>query len=527
MTTPVTARTRGSGHGAVRSIFGASGGVVAGLLLDVVIAASYGAGVATDALFVALRVPLGLTAIMMASANQSLVPTFTRWRHHRDRTSYGRSVSLVFCAALTVGCLIAAVGLSLAEPLTAVTAPGLSGPNASTAVTMTRVLFWLVPLVMSAEVLRAHMNAVGRFGIPAAMNVVMNGLAALIVLELGQDDIVVAAWAYVAGATAQLVFMMVMSYRTGLALRPVFAFKDPDLAAAAGASTRPLGAASLNPVARISEQMIVSFLPAGSITIVNYANRLVGAIGGTVLFRSVMVVLLPRLTLAWDADDREAVKRIVREGTLLMLRLALPLTVLMALLSQPGALVVFRRGSFDRHDALLLGVVLAVYASSLVGQGVVRAWLAPFYAKLEMTPPFRNSLYGLVANLVLLFPLVYVLRHSETGALVGVALAYSLSQYVNVAHAWWRLRVLVDGVFDRTWWRPVTMIVLGSLVEALVIGIGVLVLGISGTGDRWMMLAQAAVLALGGLVAYVVVAGRPLRHTPGGPPVRGRADSGR
>lgn len=516
MTTPVTGRTRRSGQGAARSIFGASGGVAAGLLLDVVIAASYGAGEATDALFVALRLPLGLAALVMASANQSLVPTFTRWSHHRERASYGRSVSLVFCAALTLGGLIAVVGIALAGPLTAVTAPGLSDADAATAVTMTRVLFCLVPLVTCAEVLRAHMNAVGRFGIPAAMNVVMNGLAALIVLGLGRHDISVAAWAYVSGAAAQLVFMMVMSYRTGLALRPVFAFKDPDLAGVARRSTRPLGAASLNPVARVVEQVIVSFLPPGSITIVNYANRLVSAIGGTVLFRSVMVVLLPRLSLAWDAEDRDAVRRIVREGTLLMLRLALPLTVLMALLSQAGALVVFRRGNFDRHDAMLLGIALAVYASSLVGQGVQRAWLAPFYAKLEMTPPFRNSVYGLVANLVLLFPLVYLLRDSETGALVGVALAYSLSQYVNVAHAWWCLRSLVDGLFDRTWWRPIVTMVSGTLVEAVVIGTGVLLLDLGDTDSRWLLLAKASALALGGLAAYAAVAWRP-RRTPGRP----------
>lgn len=57
----------------------AAAAVASGLVLDVSIAASFGAGRATDAFFVAARIPLGLVAIVMVAANQALVPSISTW----------------------------------------------------------------------------------------------------------------------------------------------------------------------------------------------------------------------------------------------------------------------------------------------------------------------------------------------------------------------------------------------------------------------------------------------------------------
>ncbi|MDX6324658.1 MAG: putative peptidoglycan lipid flippase [Nocardioidaceae bacterium] len=495
-------RQKGLSGNAAVTVVGALAGVLTGLLLDVAIAATFGAGAATDALFVAMRLPIGLAVIVMASANQSLVPTFTSWRAAKNADDFSRSVCNLLTATLVLGACLALVGSLLAAPLMAVTAPGLSGADSSRAAQLAMILFWILPCVAAAEVLRAYMNAQRRFGVPAAMNVVMNGGAALIILVWGSRGIAVAATAYLAGALAQLLFMMLMASRTGLRLRPVVAFRDPELLAAGRVSVRPLTAAGLNPLARLAEQILVSFLPSGSITIVNYANRLVSAIGGTVLFRSVMVVLLPRLTEAHHHGDRDEARSLVRSGILLMLRLAIPLTALMAVLSVPGALAVFHRGQFSRQDAVLLGITLAVYSSSLVGQAVQRALLAPFYAALSMRVPLRNSVWGLVANIVLLLPVAFFLRGRETAALVGVGLAFSLSQYVNVAHAWWHLRRTLGKVAGPSMRRRVAVLLAASLVEAAVLVAGTLLMGLQNDLGRLDLLVRTSVVAVCGLLAF-------------------------
>ena len=181
---------------------------------------------------------------------------------------------------------------ALAWPLMRVTAPGLSAASVDLAADLARIMFIVVPLVALAEVLRALLNALGSFFAPAAMNVVMNGLAAGVILWRGDGNVRLIATAYALGAFAQLVFMVVAAYRKGFRFHASAHIRDPDVVAAGRLSVRPLVGAGLNPLARVGEQLFVSFLPAGSITILNYGYRLVSAIGGTVLFRSVMVVLL-------------------------------------------------------------------------------------------------------------------------------------------------------------------------------------------------------------------------------------------
>jgi peptidoglycan biosynthesis protein MviN/MurJ (putative lipid II flippase) len=116
----------------------------------------------------------------------------------------------------------------------------------------------------------------------------------------------------------------------------------------------------------------------------------------------------------------------------------------MAVLGKPAAIAVFFRGKFVLSAAELLGTVLIVYSIALVGSAVQRALLAPFYARLDTRAPLRNALYGVLANMALLPLLVLPLGLTHQYAIVGVALAYSLAQYVNVAHAWYRLN-RIDG----------------------------------------------------------------------------------
>jgi murein biosynthesis integral membrane protein MurJ len=486
-------------------------GVASGLLLDVVIAASFGAGTATDAFFVAARIPLGIAAILLVGANQALVPAISTWLVHRTRHETWRLTTATMLATLLLGTALALAATLLSGPLIAITAPGLDEASSSLAVQLSRILFWTVPLIAVAEVLRALLNALHSFVAPALMHVVLNGVAAAIVIGgvagsgtgvVQTSTIEVVAWAYLAGAVLQAVFLLLVALRRGY--RPVAGrLRDPEVLAVGRLSVRPLLGAALNPLARVIEQVFISFLPPGSITILNYGYRLISAIGGSVLFRSVIVVLLPRLTRATAERDRGEVRSLTRLGVQVMLGLSVPLTALMAVLAGPAVLAVFQRKSFTAADAELLGQVLAVYAISLVGSAVQRAFLAPFFARLDTKVPLRNTVYGVLANLVLIPPLL-VLAGDDRQAVIAVALAYSLAQYVNVLHAGVRMRrdleIRLPGVG-------------GTLLRLLVAGIvmaGVLVAGRVAldpeAASRWMSLLLTAAIGLAGIVVFILVA---------------------
>jgi putative peptidoglycan lipid II flippase len=488
----------------------AAAGVVAGLVLDISIAYRFGARTNTDAFFVAARIPLGLIAVVMAAANQALVPAFRTSLTQGGERSTDRLISMILAVVLIVGAALVLLSFLIAVPLMHATAPGIKASEVNLAASMVPVVFAMVPLVAIAEVMRAYLNARYAFVAPALMTVVLNGLAAALILILplaGWKDIHLVAVAFLAGAAAKAVFMCVMAVRQGLKIRPALDLGDEQLRSIGKLHVRPLGAAGLNPVARIGEQLMVSFLPVGSITILNYGYLVISALGGTVFFRSVIVALIPRLTDAHNRDGQAEVRRFTGLGIRIMLAISLPLTAFMAVLGVPAAIAVFFRGQFTLASAELLGTVLMVYSISLVGSALQRALLAPFYARLDTRTPLHNAFYGVAANLLLLPVLVLPFGLHNTMAIIGVALAYSLAQYVNVGHAWYRLTRTDGNPASGVVPFALKLVVASAASAAVMIG-GAIALNLydaSRNFDRVQLLIRTPIVGLVGMAVLLSV----------------------
>ena len=484
----------------------AGGSVLTGLLLDAVVAAKFGAGRATDSFFVAARIPLGLNAVVVAAANQALVPAISKSLVTRTEKETWKLVSTILTTLIVSGALMVALSAAVALPLVRVTAPGLPPAEAALAASLTPVVFLMVPLVSCSEVLRALLNARFSFVAPAATGLVLNGVSAGLILLLAHRNIHVVAWAYAAGAAAQVSFMLLFSLMRGFRFRPSLRVSDPHVTSVGRLCVRPLIASGANPLARVGEQLMVSFLPPGSITILAYGYRLISAVGGTVFFRSVIVAMVPRLTRAFAVADSEAVIRMTRLGLRVMLALAVPLTALMAVLARPAATVIFQRGGFTRADAALLGAVLSVYSASLIGSALQRALLAPFFAKLDTRTPLRNTLYGVGANLLLLPVMVLPWGPSNPEAVLGVAVAYSVAQYVNVGHALYRSLAVVGDPFEGSA-TFILRLVFATAVSAAVMIALTHPVGLDAHHNRWVLLMLTSAVAVAGLAALATTMG--------------------
>jgi murein biosynthesis integral membrane protein MurJ len=411
--------------------------VGSGLLLDVVAAAVFGAGRETDAFVAAARFPLALTAILMILGTQVLVATVATWSVTVAGPHQRRLVTTTLIGAVGAGAAVAGLLALVAPYLVIVLAPGFDSGQHELAARLMRVMVWTIPMVAGCEVLRAWLNARYLFVVPAAMTVILNVVAVGVVL-VGPRDIEILPVAYVAGSAVQLVLMLGYAFARGLRLaRPVL--RDPEIRLLSRLLVRPSAAATLNPITRAAEIFVASFLPPGSATVLHYGQRLVSAVGGTVLFRSVMLAVLPRLTRAFVVGDRVAVERLERLSMRLMVAVSLPLTGLSLVLAVPAAEQVFGIGRFSAENARLLGLVLMVLALSFPLSAVQRALLAPFYASRDTRVPLHNAVAGAVANLVAL-PVCLLVMDAGGHAVLGVAAAYVVANVVNVLHAWWAVR---------------------------------------------------------------------------------------
>lgn len=480
--------------------------VASGLLLDVTMAALFGAGGQTDAFVAAARLPFALTAILMVLSTQVLVPVFSSWGVRLDPVTLNRLSGTVLLLGLLAGSALAVLLALLAEPLLWLMAPGFGPEQHELAVDLSRVMVAMIPLTAGNEVLRGWLNARHAYLVPAGMTLILNLVATAVLVATSSQGVQVIPWAYVVGAGVQLVVMVSLSALRGLRpARP--AMRDPEIRHLSTLLTRPTIGASLNPVTRIAETVAASFLPSGSLTILHYGNRLVHAIGGTVLFRSVMIASLPRMTRAFANENRTQASYFSRLTIQLLLALSIPLTTLGVVLALPMSVAVFGLGEFAGESAELLGITMAVYALSFVGSGLQRGLLAPFYAVRNTKVPLANTLWGIAAN-VLLLPIAVLPLMSTEFPVVGVAIAYVLAQYVNVAHAGLRLRRadLVDlhDLRGSSWRAGVAGVVAGLVSAGALAVANAAAEGLQGSPE----LIAASVVAGGlGLSAYVGILG--------------------
>ena len=502
MTKPAQRSGRGFVRQSATSSVAALFALLSGLLLDVALAVRFGAGKQSDAFFAAARIPIGLTALVTSVASVAWVPLFTRDRRDRGHQSMTQFASRMLSAVAVAGLILCAIATVFARPLIEATAPGLSTAQTHLAASMVPLMFVVVPLVAAAEAVRSAMNASYSFVLPALMNLFMNGLAAGLVFMQSGHNIRSVAWAYVAGAAFQLVVITAIAWMQGVHIGISWRINDPRVRAASTLSTRPTVSSLLNLGNRLVEQGLASFLPSGSITILSYSQRLISAVGGGIFFRPITVALLPRLSDAEHSGDRRAVASLVRRGLRMAIAVSLPLTVFTVALANPTIRLVFHRGNFGPHATHLLALTLAVYGASLIGSGVQRVLLAPFYARLDTKTPMRNTFYGVVVDLVLLVPCVLIFGLHSSNGLIGVAIAYSITQYYIVWHAWWRLQKTV----------PLRLralrafIVRSSIASAISIGVMLVLvaaLHLTTIHNRLHLLLLTAVAALVGLIALL------------------------
>ncbi|RLE25855.1 MAG: murein biosynthesis integral membrane protein MurJ [Actinobacteria bacterium] len=467
--------------------------LLSGFAMDATIAALFGIGMLTDAFFIAATIPFALTAVLAASANQALVPQFNTWYENDTQEVADSRVGGLLGSLLLLATAVAIVGIALSGVLPDILASGASEETRSLASSLIALLFLMLIPRAAAESLRALLNSRFSFTVPAASPIVLNvvALTTAILLE-DRFGITAVAIGYLVGSVAQVTVLAISTWRRSIRVRPTWGFSDPDVREGLRLLVLPTAGTGLNLFARIFERFLASFLASGAITTISYAWRILNAIGGTVFFRSVTVVLIPRLTK--HKGDPEATKRILRTGVRVMLAISIPLMTFLMVFAEPAIGVLFQRGAFSGEDTAALGSVLAIYVITLPFVGVTRALLTYFYSRLDMVTPFMNRVINTAVNMA--FGAILIVPFGLT----GLALGYVLASVASFAHAWIMTRRRVH-VFDRR-----MLLHTLALAAASLIGVGLAWVVYNALPPAASWLERFATLAVAGVVWLIVLA---------------------
>jgi putative peptidoglycan lipid II flippase len=225
---------------------------------------------------------------------------------------------------------------------------------------------------------------------------------------------------------------------------------------------RALGPATLGSmgtqVAIFADTIIATFLPAGALSALYYAERLyqlpIGVIG-----IAIGTVLLPEMSRRITAGDDAGAMAAQRRAFEFTLLATVPFVAAFLTVSDVLMRAVFARGAFTKADAAAAGATLAAYAIGLIPFVTIRSAVSAFYARKDTATPVKASLTGLGVNLLLKVLLMGSL------AQVGLALATAVGAWINL--------LLVVGFAVRAGYLELDKALVRSLVKFAISGIAV------------------------------------------------------
>jgi putative peptidoglycan lipid II flippase len=206
---------------------------VLGFVRDLVVARVFGADAATDAFFVAFKIPNFMRRLFAEGAfSMAFVPVLSEYKEQRSPAELKRFIDDVAGTLAAVLLLVTLVGVLGSPWVVRLFAPGFgSDPGQfALAVEMLRITFPYLLLISLTAFAGGILNTWHQFGVPAFtpvfLNLSMIG-AALWLAPLLERPIMALAWGVLIAGLVQLGFQFPFLARLRLLPRPRLAPRDP------------------------------------------------------------------------------------------------------------------------------------------------------------------------------------------------------------------------------------------------------------------------------------------------------------
>lgn len=443
---------------------------VLGFIRDIVLARYFGASGATDAFFLAFKIPNFMRRLFAeGSFSLAFVPVLSEVRASGDHRALKDLIDHVAGTLAGILLVLTAVGVVAAPAVLAIFAPGWlieERPEFWLSASMLRITFPYILLISLTALAGGILNTFDRFLVPALTPVLLNLslIAAAVLLSVRMEVPVKAlAWGVLIAGVVQLAVQLPALMRLGLLPRPRWGWRHSGVRKILRLMIPTLIGSSVAQINLMLDVVIATFLVSGSVSWLYYSDRLLEFPLG-VFGVALSTVILPNLSRKFALQDPQAFSATLDWALRLALIITLPAALGLAVLAAPILVTLFQYEAFRMSDVDMSSLSLAAYAFGLPAFIAVKVLAPGFYARQDTRTPVRIAIVAMLSNMLL--NLLFVVSLSATGFRgphMGLALASSAAAYINAGLLYRMLRRQQAYIPEAGWGRVALAVACGSI----------------------------------------------------------------
>lgn len=394
---------------------------ISGFAREVVIAAKYGASTDTDAYLISITLPATVVAVAAGALATVFIPVLSERIMIKSKKAALKLISIILNMVLVLSIAFTLMGIIYAPVLVKIIAPKFSGERYELVVQLTRLIFPLSVFAGLSGAITGVLQTFGRFVAPAAVGLPYNMIIIFAALAF-TDTIGIKglAIATVIAGLSQVLIQLPSLFREGYKYEPLFDIKDDGAVKISSLIVPVIISNGVLQINTVVDRITASGLAAGSISALNYGNRLIGFVSG-IFIAAISTVVYPTMSRLSAGNDMEAFKKVLLKAMNVIALIILPAATGFIVLRYPITKLLFERGAFDENATKMTGSVLFYLSFGLLGFGMRDLLNCVFYSIQDVKTPMVNGIFTLTANIVILLILVRLM------GIGGLALAASLS----------------------------------------------------------------------------------------------------
>ena len=473
---------------------------IAGFIRDILTAAILGAGPIGDAFFVALKLPNFFRRVTAEGAfSVSFVPLYSESIEKEGQEAADKFASNAFMMMLSILSVVVLLAVLAMPYILYAVAPGfVDDPlRYDLAVELSRITFPYLLLMSLTALLGGVLNAIDRFAPFAFAPVLFNLCLIVALLSAGYFETPGHAMAYgvAAAGIVQLIWLWVAARRAGIRIRigvPRMSVKVKKVFKLMGPGVVGAGVMHIN---LFADMVIASFLSAGAISYLYYADRLnqlpLGVVG-----IAVGTALLPMLSRSLAKSDVADARNLFNRAMEMCLLLALPAAMALAVIPVPIITVLFERGAFEAGDSLNTASVLMAYALGLPAYICIKVFSTVHWANQDTVTPVKISVAATIVNIGMSILLIQYI------GVVGIALATGLTGWMQFVMHVRALKGNEAAMFDERFIAVYPRIIIATLLMAGALYFNAHVMHYWSDASGWNQIFELAILIVGGMLVY-------------------------